>query len=101
MALARRTTVATLDLLGPGFTLLTGVDYDRWQRAASRASTTLDIPLAVHAIAETEWARATGLAPDGALLIRPDDFVGWHADALAADPDTELQRVLSAILARS
>ena len=28
-------------------------------------------------------AGVTGLAPDGALLVRPDDFVGWRAEQLA------------------
>jgi len=92
--------VSTLDLLGPGFTLLTGRGGARWQAAASRACNALGIPVVVHQIADTAWEHATGLAPEGALLIRPDDFVGWRADALPADPDTELQRVLSSILAR-
>lgn len=92
--------VSTLDLLGAGFTLLTGAGGARWQRAASRASAGLEVPLAVHGITDDGWACSTGLTADGALLIRPDDFVGWRADALPADPDAELQRVLSAILAR-
>ncbi|MEB3020841.1 FAD-dependent monooxygenase [[Mycobacterium] crassicus] len=91
--------VSTLDLLGPGFSLLIGADDARWQRAASRAATALNVPVAVHAIADVGWARATGLAPEGALLIRPDDFVGWRADARPTDPEAELQRVLSEILA--
>lgn len=93
--------VSTLDLLGPGFTILTGRDGARWQAAASRACDALGIPVVVHQIADSGWERATGLTPEGALLIRPDDFVGWRADAPPADPDTELQRVLSDILARS
>jgi 2-polyprenyl-6-methoxyphenol hydroxylase-like FAD-dependent oxidoreductase len=92
--------VSNLDLLGPGFTVLTGRDGARWQAAASRASNVLGTPLAVHQIADDGWATLTGLAPDGALLIRPDDFVGWRADALPADPDTALRDSLSAILAR-
>ncbi len=93
--------VSTLDLLGPGFTVLTGSDGGRWRAAASQASEALGIPLAVHRIVDEQWVRATGLAPDGAVLIRPDDFVGWRADALPAEPDAALQRALSAILARS
>ncbi|MGB6761462.1 MAG: hypothetical protein WBE66_03005, partial [Mycobacterium sp.] len=46
------------------------------------------------------WAQAAGLSPGGALLVRPDDFVGWRADQLPADPEHDLCRVLSAILAR-
>lgn len=93
--------ISTLDLLGLGFTVLTGSAGGRWRAAASQAAEALGIPLAVQRIVDEQWARVTGLAPDGALLIRPDDFVGWRADALPADPDAALQRALSAILARS
>ncbi|MGB3332035.1 MAG: FAD-dependent monooxygenase [Mycobacterium sp.] len=92
--------ISTLDLLGPGFTVLTGNDGGRWRAAAAQASEALGIPLTVRRMADEQWARVTGLEPDGAVLIRPDDFVGWRADTLPADPDAELARALSAILAR-
>lgn len=44
---------------------------------------------------EDRWASVTGLAPDGALLIRPDDFVGWRADNLPAHPGNEPSSTLS------
>jgi hypothetical protein len=47
------------------------------------------------------WAGATGLAPDGALLVRPDDFVGWRADKLPRSPRTDLSRALCQILGRT
>lgn len=90
--------VSTLDLLGPGFTVLTGRDGGPWRVAVSHASEALGVPLDSHRITDEQWAGATGLAPDGALLIRPDDFVGWRAETLPADPGVELQRALTAIL---
>ena len=64
------------------------------------------MPITVHCIGDTvdpdgAWEAVTGLKPDGALLVRPDDFVGWRADELRADPDAELRHALSTILARS
>ena len=47
-----------------------------------------------------EWATITELGPGGALLVRPDDFVGWRADALPDDPETALRQALSTILCR-
>lgn len=47
------------------------------------------------------WAATTGLPPDGAVLVRPDDFVAWRADALAADPAKLLRQVVSRMLHRS
>jgi putative polyketide hydroxylase len=93
-----RDGVSTLDLLGPGFTVLSG--DERWRGAATSASAALGIPITMHRVGDDAWAAATGLAPNGALLVRPDDFVGWRADELPADPEGELCQALSAILCR-
>ncbi|BBY37671.1 FAD-dependent oxidoreductase [Mycobacterium mantenii] len=82
--------VSTLDLLGPRFTVLSG--DERWCAAAASAS------LAAHRFYSDEWAAVTGLGPQGALLVRPDDFVGWRCDTLPAEPEGELRQALSAIL---
>jgi putative polyketide hydroxylase len=88
-----RDGVSTLDLLGPGFTVLTG--DERWCAAAASAS------IAAHRICSDDWAAVTALGPEGALLVRPDDFVGWRAEGLPADPESELHQALSAILCRT
>src|ERR1700728_384770 len=101
--------VSTLDLLGGGFTLLTGDDGARWIETAAAASAALGVPITVHCIGSAgnaldldgAWAQATGLAPGGALLVRPDDFVGWRTDRFPAEPERELRQALSVILARS
>jgi putative polyketide hydroxylase len=90
--------ISTLDLLGPGFTVLTG--DERWRAAVTSASAALGISITMHCVVDDEWAAATGLAPEGALLVRPDDFVGWRADQLPSDPESELHQALSAILSR-
>lgn len=95
--------VSTLDLLGPGFTLFTGDDDAAWSEAAARASRTVGAPITVRRIGtaldvDGAWAAVTGLAPDAALLVRPDDFVGWRADSCAQEAD--LDRVVSQILGR-
>ena len=100
--------MSTLDLLGHDFTLLTAEDGAPWAQAATAASAALGVPIVVHQIGrggdavdrDGAWAQAAGLSPGGALLVRPDDFVGWRADQLPADPEHDLCRALSAILAR-
>ena len=100
--------VSTLDLLGPGFTLLTGDGGADWIDAAAAASAALGVPIDAHRIGtaddiidlEGRWAALTGLTPDGALLVRPDDFIGWRADTLPADPGSELGQALASILSR-
>ena len=38
---------------------------------------------------------ADGVNPDGAVLVRPDGVIAWRAKEAAADPQTELRRVLA------
>ncbi|OBH07121.1 MULTISPECIES: FAD-dependent monooxygenase [unclassified Mycobacterium] len=87
-----RDGVSTLDLLGPGFTVLTG--DERWCAAAASVS------VAAHRIRSAEWESITGLDASGALLVRPDDFVGWRCEEFPADPDGALRQALSAIVCR-
>ncbi len=98
--------ISTLDLLGPGFTLFTGDDDAAWSEAAASASKAIGVPISLQRIGtaldiDGSWAAATGLAPDGALLVRPDDFVAWRADKLSHSPKTDLGRVLCQILGRT
>ena len=101
--------VSTLDLIGEGFTLLAGDAGTAWRAAADETAAALGIPITVWRIGphgntldpEGRWAQVTGLASDGALLVRPDDFIGWRAEQLPEEPAAELRCVLAAILGRS
>jgi 2-polyprenyl-6-methoxyphenol hydroxylase-like FAD-dependent oxidoreductase len=101
--------VSTLDLVGHDFTLLTGDGGAPWTEAAASASAVLGIPITVHLIGpagdardpEGAWLRAAGLESSGALLVRPDDFVGWRAATLPQSPENDLRRALCQILGRA
>ena len=100
--------ISTLDLLGPGFTVLTGDAGDPWCASAAFASVALGVPVSAHRIGaasvivdvDGQWAARVGLTPEDALLIRPDDVVGWRVDNIPADPHGQLRQALSAILGR-
>jgi putative polyketide hydroxylase len=101
--------VSTLDLLGSDFTLFTGSAGAPWTAAADAVSKSFGVCIDVRSIgdgadfrddADGRWSELTGLSPDSALLVRPDDFVGWRADTLPESPENALNGALSRILAR-
>jgi putative polyketide hydroxylase len=100
--------VSTLDLHGGGLRLFTGAGGTPWVSAAASVSASLGVPIEIYRIGPKEaiqdldgrWAQLTGLSPDAALLVRPDDFVGWRADTLPRSPADELQKVIRQIFAR-
>ncbi|MBV8290952.1 MAG: FAD-dependent monooxygenase, partial [Mycobacterium sp.] len=103
--------VSTLDLLGPDFTLFIGSAGRPWTTAADAVSKSLGVSIDVRSIGARDigadfrdvdgrWAELTGLAPDAALLVRPDDFVGWRADTLPGSPENALNQAMRRILSR-
>lgn len=101
--------VSTLDLCGHGrITLLTGPGGEPWVAAAQEMARDPGIEVAVHVIGPRQphvdnsgdWARASEVADNGCLLVRPGHRVAWRADSLSAAPRENLMPVLCAILAR-
>ncbi|OKI01359.1 FAD-binding monooxygenase [Streptomyces sp. CB02923] len=89
---------STLDLAGADWTLFAGPLGTPWLSAATEAAAALGIVLDAHRVPD---GALPGLAPDGAVLVRPDHFVAWRADRLAADPVTAVQRTLAALLGQT
>ena len=83
---------STLDLLGPGLTLLTGPDPAAWTGAAATLAT--PVPLDVQPV-DAGAATTLAIGPDGAVLARPDaqTVASWWA--APADPRAELAAALS------
>ncbi len=80
--------VSTFDLCGKGrFTLLTGLSGSAWVDAAAKASITLNLDIQVHVIGPGQqyvdtygdFAQMSEVDESGALLVRPDMFIGWRA----------------------
>ena len=80
-----------------------------WLQAIAAASDYADAPVDLVTIGEGgdyedsmgNWAQLSGLLAGGALLIRPDSFVGWRAATRPEDAAGELTRVLLSITGRA
>ena len=95
--------VSTLDLCGKGrFTILTGLSGSTWIEAAAKASAALKLDIKVHVIGPGQeyvdtygdFERVSEIDECGALLIRPDNVVGWRA---ADASDANLNQLLSSM----
>jgi 2-polyprenyl-6-methoxyphenol hydroxylase-like FAD-dependent oxidoreductase len=99
---------STLDLVESRFTLLTGAGGIPCIEAARAVADRRGANLGAHRIApgvevtdpQGRWPRVAGLADDGALLVRPDGFVGWRAPTMTGQPAADLADALTRLLAR-
>ncbi|GAB2624648.1 2,4-dichlorophenol 6-monooxygenase [Paractinoplanes abujensis] len=97
------TRLSTLDLGGGGrFVLLTGPGGEPWVTAAAALGVTAHVigPGADYEDAYGDWARLREVGDSGCVLLRPDNYVGYRASELAADPAGELSSALNRILGR-
>jgi putative polyketide hydroxylase len=99
--------ISSLDLFGAPFVLLAGPQGAAWCAAAGAAAQGFaGLDLDCHCVGaeprdpDDGFAPAYGLAPTGAVLVRPDGFVGWRATAMADDPQGVIVRALGAMLMR-
>jgi 2,4-dichlorophenol 6-monooxygenase len=97
--------ISTLDLARAGvFLLLTGNPSSPWAKAAFELSADAGIAIDVvcigeggdHPDAAHVWSRLREISSDGAVLVRPDQHVGWRSWGAATAP----RRVLAAALSR-
>jgi putative polyketide hydroxylase len=102
--------ISTLDLFGSHFVLLSGPEGQHWKDAARRAKDALHLPLDSYQIgagagdlldAGSRFCRAYGIAASGAVIVRPDGFIGWRSLTTKEDAEQELTQALSVLLFRS
>lgn len=107
--------VSTYGLTGPGrFTLITDPRTDggsRWAKAAEVVGDRLGVPVDVLRITDDpadgtwtdaggEWAEQREIQADGAVLVRPDQHVGWRSATACPDAEKVLEEALLSVLAR-
>lgn len=100
--------VSTHDLVGPsgGFCVITNRDGAEWQTAARAVAMRLGCEIDV-AVVNAEptgysdltgvWEECSGIAPGGAVVVRPDNHVGYRCLHPVNDPEQALEEALSRI----
>jgi 2-polyprenyl-6-methoxyphenol hydroxylase-like FAD-dependent oxidoreductase len=95
---------STLDLFAGRMTLLVGPEGRGWEGAANACTGGPPVTALVAGVdVDDPGGRLTDayrLAPDGAVLVRPDGYVAWRAEAAAADPVGVLDRAVGTALGR-
>src|SRR6516162_9151492 len=101
------TQVSTLDLFGTNFVLLTGPEGPAWHAAALATAHKLGVVLDAHVVGgpdladpEGRFLEAYGISPSGAVVVRPDGFVGWRAVDAVGTPEEIFPQVLRSLLCR-
>jgi putative polyketide hydroxylase len=97
---------STFDLFGRNCVLLTGAQGSAWYDAAQRVAERLGVPLNSYRIGEQgdfispddHFLAAYGIKSDGAVLVRPDGFIGWRAETAAPQPERVLEQALDGLL---
>src|SRR4029077_4862268 len=84
--------VSKIDLLGREFVLLTSAKGAAWSEAAR------PLGIKAHAVGDQEWAASYGVDGTGAVLVRPDGYVGWRSASMAANPAAALGHAVASIL---
>ena len=97
--------LSTLDLFGKNFVLLAGPDGRAWCDAFREVGRLLRVEVDTYLLdkiadPEHRFVDAYGISPGGAVIIRPDGFVGWRVKTADGVSETHLRSVLASLLCR-
>ncbi len=92
--------ISTLDLFGRSFVLLAGPEGRSWLDSANACVEVLVVGEDGIVDPENAFPAAYGMTPSGAVLVRPDGFVGWRAEASVANPVQAVANALQSLLYR-
>jgi putative polyketide hydroxylase len=102
--------ISTLDLFNKHFVLLAGHEGEGWCEAARDVAACLGLSLDVYRVGETDadlvdveghWAASYGIQPAGAVIVRPDGFVGWRTKRSESPSQQSLEAVMRRLLCLS
>ncbi|MDA1526032.1 FAD-dependent monooxygenase [Bacillus cereus] len=98
--------ISILDLLGNDFVLLTIAENRTWAECVQNVSSTLGINIKFYSVGlrgdfiaqEDIFSKLYGIENGGAVLIRPDAFIGWRSEKEVVNLDVVLEEVMGNLL---
>ncbi|MGG0456961.1 FAD-dependent oxidoreductase [Bacillus mycoides] len=98
--------VSILDLFGSNFVLLTGAGHSAWTEAVHVVSSRLGVKVKVYQVGLTgdfidqgnSFRKLYGIENGGAVVIRPDGFIGWRTENEVLKPNVLLEDVMKHLL---
>ncbi|ACO30047.1 FAD-dependent monooxygenase [Bacillus cereus] len=98
--------ISILDLLGNDFVLLTISENRTWAEYVQNVSSTLGINIKFYSFGlrgdfiaqEDIFSKLYGIENGGAVLIRPDAFIGWRLEKEVVNLDVVLEEVMGNLL---
>lgn len=104
--------ISILDLFGSHFVLLVGPNGQDWLEAAGHTRDALALPLDIYQIGiesgdiidtGNTFCEAYGITASGAVIVRPDGFIGWRSKETGEteqENEQDLTQALSKLLLR-
>lgn len=98
--------ISTHDLIGFHFVLFVGPDGGRWKEAVQHIKEALHLELVCYQVggeagdridSENRFCEACGISSTGAVLIRPDGFIGWRSKSMDEGAQQEQDALIGAI----
>jgi 2,4-dichlorophenol 6-monooxygenase len=93
---------------GGHFVLIAGEEGQAWVDAAEKLAAEYQIPLRAARVGVLDsdyvdvrcsWLKHRGISPEGAVLVRPDRYIGFRSVGAVDDPSATLAAAFSHILA--
>src|SRR4029453_7002023 len=93
--------ISTIDVVGNDFVLFAGSEGEAWIEAAAKR----DLPVKAMQVGgnglsdvDGRWHEVYGVEHEGAVLVRPDGYVGWRSTSRVTDPASVLTDAFRSIL---
>ncbi|MGG5738151.1 MULTISPECIES: FAD-dependent oxidoreductase [Bacillus cereus group] len=98
--------VSILDLFGSNFLLLTGAEPSAWTEVANVVSSRLGVKIKVYQVGlagdfidqGNSFRKLYGIENGGAVVIRPDGFIGWRTENEVVNPGILLEEIMNRLL---